>query len=105
MAKVEMTANGTSSVVGHTGGVSLIGVKGSLGSPAGELNVEYQTEDMKPSSDWLPVTSESGGVLSKLAITAVDRPVAVPLPACLLRFVLTGATSPSARIYVDAIRR
>lgn len=103
MAKVVMSGNGTSSSVGHTGGVSLIGVLGSLGG--GELKVQYQTADMLADSHWFTVTSESAGVLGELAITTVNRPVSAPLPACLLRFVLSGATSPTATIYVDSMRR
>lgn len=100
-----MNANGTSSAVGHTGGVSLIGVAGSLGSPAGEIKVQYQTPDMVADNHWLTVSTDSSGVVSELSITTVNRPVAAPLPACQLRFVLSGATSPTATIYVDSMRR
>lgn len=103
MARVDMTSNSTSSPVPFTGGLASVGVKGDLGS--GEVAVQFQTDDMVAANDWLTVTSETSGVLNQLAIDTVDMPVAVPLPSCKMRFVLSGATAPSIRIYVDAVRR
>ena len=98
MPKLVIDANET--VTGASrGGVCAIVAMGTMGG--GTIAVQYQTAEMVADSDWADVTVGDADAPAVLSIATANRSVAAYIPAGAIRATMSGATSPSVRLYVE----